>query len=52
MFGIDSSDDIGFCFNGRKVSLQQQIKRQRLSEVLIAFSLVLSTLSILLYFLT
>lgn len=32
-FGIDSSTDIGLTYNGKKVSLRQQIARQRRWEL-------------------
>jgi len=32
-FGIDSSADIGFTYKGKKVSLRQQITRQRRWEL-------------------
>ena len=41
-FGVASTDDIGFKFRGKFVSLQKQIERQRLSEMLSVFALIIS----------
>jgi hypothetical protein len=42
IYGVASSDDIGFKFRGKFVSLQDMFERQRVSEVLIAVALVVS----------
>jgi hypothetical protein len=50
-FGLDSSTDIGLTYKGKKVSLRQQIARQRCWELVSLFSGLLS-LSLLIWLLS
>jgi hypothetical protein len=46
-FGVESSNDIGFRYNNKLTSLQNQITRLRITEIISCTALVLFALALL-----